>query len=82
MHHDCFAPIVHRDITSSNILLNLEFSACVSDFGLAKILNVDASNCTRLAGTNGYLAPGKIISMLENQCCYVFFDLVNYEIIL
>ncbi|KAE8802436.1 putative LRR receptor-like serine/threonine-protein kinase [Hordeum vulgare] len=32
MHHDCFAPIVHRDITSNNILLDLEFKAHISDF--------------------------------------------------
>ena len=29
MHHDCFAPIVHRDITSNNILLDLEFQALI-----------------------------------------------------
>uniref|UniRef100_I1P179 Protein kinase domain-containing protein n=1 Tax=Oryza glaberrima TaxID=4538 RepID=I1P179_ORYGL len=58
IHHDCFAPIVHRDITSNNILLDLEFRACISDFGIAKILDVEASNCTKLAGTKGYLAPG------------------------
>jgi hypothetical protein len=64
MHHGCFAPIVHRDIKSSNILLDVEFRSCISDFGTAKILDLDASNCTRLAGTKGYLAPG-------NLCSYV-----------
>jgi serine/threonine protein kinase len=59
LHHDCSTPIVHRDITCNNILVDMEFRACVSDFGLAKILNFDASSCTRLAGTTGYLAPGK-----------------------
>ncbi|KAI4974545.1 hypothetical protein ZWY2020_047825 [Hordeum vulgare] len=55
MHHNCFAPIVHRDIKSNNVLLDLEFKACISDFGLAKILDVDASNCTSLAGTKDIL---------------------------
>lgn len=73
MHHDCFAPILHRDISSNNILLDLEFRACISDFGIAKILSADDSNCTRLAGTKGYLAPGKIISIsVRSVCCYVF----------
>ncbi|XP_037488522.1 MDIS1-interacting receptor like kinase 2-like [Triticum dicoccoides] len=57
MHHDCSSPIVHRDITSNNILLDLEFRACISDFGTAKILDIDGQNITRLAGTKGYLAP-------------------------
>ena len=59
MHHDCTSPIVHRDITSNNILFDLEFRACISDFGTAKILNIFGQNLTRLAGTKGYLAPGK-----------------------
>ncbi|XP_047079021.1 receptor-like protein kinase 5 [Lolium rigidum] len=33
----CASPILHRDITSNNILLDLEFRACISDFGMAKI---------------------------------------------
>ncbi|KAF7012925.1 unnamed protein product [Triticum aestivum] len=57
MHHDCSSPVVHRDITSNNILLHVEFRACISDFGTAKILDIDGQNITRLAGTKGYLAP-------------------------
>ncbi|CAL9176250.1 unnamed protein product, partial [Musa hybrid cultivar] len=57
MHHDCTPPIVHRDITSNNILLDSEFNACVSDFGIARLLKPDSSNWTMLAGTRGYLAP-------------------------
>ncbi|KAI4991535.1 hypothetical protein ZWY2020_039921 [Hordeum vulgare] len=72
MHHDCFAPIVHRDITSSNILLDMDFSACISDFGLAKVLDGDASNCTRLAGTNGYLAPELAYSTRVTEKCDVY----------
>ncbi|KAL4278575.1 hypothetical protein GQ457_03G037350 [Hibiscus cannabinus] len=57
MHHDCIQPIIHRDISSKNILLNDEYEACISDFGTAKILNPDSSNVTVLAGTSGYVAP-------------------------
>ncbi|CAN4077262.1 unnamed protein product [Withania somnifera] len=51
MHHDCSLPIVHRIISSSNVLLDSEFQARVSDFGIAKILMPNSSNCTALAGT-------------------------------
>ncbi|KAF7068001.1 hypothetical protein CFC21_073801 [Triticum aestivum] len=72
MHHDCFAPIVHRDITSNNILLDLEFRACISDFGIAKILDVDGSNCTRLAGTKGYLAPELAYTTRVTEKCDIY----------
>ncbi|XP_044467997.1 MDIS1-interacting receptor like kinase 2-like isoform X2 [Mangifera indica] len=57
LHHDCVPSIVHRDISSNNILLNSELEASVADFGLARLLNPDSSNRTILAGTYGYIAP-------------------------
>ncbi|PHT50670.1 putative LRR receptor-like serine/threonine-protein kinase [Capsicum baccatum] len=57
MHQDCSPRIVHRDISSSNVLLDSEYEARVSDFGIAKFLKPDSSNCTALAGTYGYVAP-------------------------
>ncbi|XP_060971445.1 MDIS1-interacting receptor like kinase 2-like [Cannabis sativa] len=57
IHHDCSPPIVHRDITTSNILLDQEMKASVSDFGIARLLNPNSSNQTVLAGTFGYVAP-------------------------
>ncbi|KAJ7943241.1 Receptor-like kinase [Quillaja saponaria] len=58
LHEDCHPRIIHRDIKSSNILLDFNFEARVSDFGLAK-LNLDANThiSTRVMGTFGYLAP-------------------------
>jgi serine/threonine protein kinase len=59
LHHDCDDPIVHRDIKSSNILLDLDYKAYVSDFGMArKIKNGYSSWSTIFAGTCGYIAPG------------------------
>jgi tRNA A-37 threonylcarbamoyl transferase component Bud32 len=58
LHHECDPPIIHRDITSNNILLDTTFKAYVSDFGTARILKPDSSNWTALAGTYGYIAPG------------------------
>ena len=62
LHHDCIPAIVHRDLTTSNILLNSEFEAIVADFGIARPLNPDSSNLTTLAGTYGYIAPGKYLA--------------------
>ncbi|KAJ3681600.1 hypothetical protein LUZ60_014173 [Juncus effusus] len=58
LHHDCSPRIIHRDIKSSNILLDANYEARVSDFGLAKLLEDEESHITTIvAGTFGYLAP-------------------------
>ncbi|MBA0873747.1 hypothetical protein Goshw_006540 [Gossypium schwendimanii] len=59
LHHDCIPHIIHRDIKSSNILLDQNMEPRVSDFGLATLMEPDKTHVSTLvAGTFGYLAPG------------------------
>ncbi|XP_048444197.1 MDIS1-interacting receptor like kinase 2-like [Pyrus x bretschneideri] len=62
MHHDCLPTIVHRDISTKNILLDSKYEASVSDFGTAKFLNPGSTTWTAIAGTYGYVAPGNMFS--------------------
>ncbi|XP_015580421.2 receptor-like serine/threonine-protein kinase At1g78530 [Ricinus communis] len=58
LHHDCIPHIIHRDIKSSNILLDQNMEARVSDFGLATLMEPHKTHVsTSPAGTFGYLAP-------------------------
>ncbi|KAL1334339.1 hypothetical protein HN51_063268 [Arachis hypogaea] len=67
--HEAIEPkVVHRDIKSSNILIDDDFNAKISDFGLAKLLGAGKSHITtRVMGTFGYVAPEYANSGLLNE---------------
>ncbi|XP_058186919.1 MDIS1-interacting receptor like kinase 2-like [Rhododendron vialii] len=83
LHHDCTPPIVHRDISSNNILLNSQQEAFIADFGTARLLSPDSSNQTVIAGTYGYIAPELAYTMVVTEKCDVYsFGVVALETIM
>uniref|UniRef100_A0A6V7QR04 Protein kinase domain-containing protein n=1 Tax=Ananas comosus var. bracteatus TaxID=296719 RepID=A0A6V7QR04_ANACO len=58
LHQECEQQVIHRDVKTSNILLDSNFNPRLGDFGLARLKDHNKSPVSTLtAGTMGYLAP-------------------------
>uniref|UniRef100_A0A803QSY6 non-specific serine/threonine protein kinase n=1 Tax=Cannabis sativa TaxID=3483 RepID=A0A803QSY6_CANSA len=84
MHHDFVPPVIHRDIKSSNILLDSEFNPKLADFGLAKLLvnQGELTTMSNVAGSFGYMAPEYTYTTKINEKIDVYsFGVVLLELV-
>nr|TKW13086.1 hypothetical protein SEVIR_5G076751v2 [Setaria viridis] len=82
LHEECMKRIAHLDVKPQNILLDENFNAKLSDFGLCKLIDRDKSQViTRMRGTPGYLAPEWLTSQITEKADVYSFGVVAMEII-
>ncbi|KAM3301881.1 receptor-like protein kinase HSL1 [Capsicum chacoense] len=86
LHHDCVPPIVHRDVKSNNILLDDEFGAKISDFGVAKVVKAaikgGVESMSVIAGSYGYIAPEYAYTLHVNEKSDIYsFGVVILELV-
>ncbi|XVE54629.1 hypothetical protein DITRI_Ditri03aG0097300 [Diplodiscus trichospermus] len=82
LHEDCNQKVIHLDIKPQNILLDENFNAKVSDFGLSKLIGRDQSQViTTMRGTPGYMAPEWLSSVITEKVDVYSFGIVVLEIL-
>ncbi|KAI7731731.1 hypothetical protein M8C21_021622 [Ambrosia artemisiifolia] len=82
LHEEWEQCVLHRDIKSSNVMLDTKFNAKLGDFGLAKLVDHDKGvQTTMLAGTLGYMAPESVVTGKASKESDVYsFGVVALEI--
>ncbi|KAL3818156.1 hypothetical protein ACJIZ3_004061 [Penstemon smallii] len=83
LHHDCKPPILHLNIKSTNILLDENFTAKLSDYGLEKLLPLlDSYGFRKIHNSVGYIAPELAESSRYSDKCDVYsFGVILLELI-
>ncbi|KAH0653821.1 hypothetical protein KY289_031499 [Solanum tuberosum] len=82
LHDKCSQKIIHLDIKPQNILLDKNFNAKISDFGLSKLIDKDESKVvTRMRGTPGYLTPEWLRSVITEKVDVYAFGIVLLELL-
>ncbi|GMN51939.1 hypothetical protein TIFTF001_021091 [Ficus carica] len=83
LHEEWEQCVVHRNVKSSNIMLDSRFNAKLGDFGLARLMDHEIGpQTTRLAGTLGYLTPEYVRTRRASKESDVYsFGVVCLEIV-